>query len=119
MSRTQGGAELELKLKHIVLLLCQLGHLLPDSLHECRGGEATQGHAVHVLHHLGQALLGCCVRGRGRWLQCLVILQRKPGGTPQWIARMRKSLYIPRQRQLKKMRDMGSFAKYFHTITGS
>lgn len=56
-------AELKLELKHVILLLRQLGHLLPDSLHKCRGGEAAQGHAVHVLDHLGQALLGCCARG--------------------------------------------------------
>lgn len=51
-------AERELKLKHVILLLRQLGHLLPDSLHERRGGEAAQGHAVHVLQSLGQTLLG-------------------------------------------------------------
>lgn len=98
------GAELKLELKHVVLLLRQLGHLLPDGLHECRGGEAAQGHAVHVLHHLGQALLGCCAMGSGRLLQCLVvILQGQPGGAPLWVARVRKSsLYIPRQGHLGK-----------------
>lgn len=105
------GAELKLELKHVVLLLRQLSHLLPDSLHECRGGEAAQGHAVHVLNHLRQALLGCCAGGRGRLLQCLVVLQGQPGGAPLWVARVRKSLYIPRQGQLENIVNMTSVIK--------
>lgn len=93
------GQKIKLELKHIILLLRQLGHLLSDSLHECRGGEAAQGHAVHVLHHRGQALLGCCAGGL---LQCLVILQGQPGGGASlWVTRMWKSLYISRQGQLE------------------
>lgn len=40
----------KLKLKHVVLLLGQLGHLLADRPHKRRGGEAAQGHVVHVLN---------------------------------------------------------------------
>lgn len=104
----------ELKLKHVILFLRQLGHLLPDSLHECRGGEAAQGHAVHVLHHLGQALLGCCAGGNGRLLQCLVIFQGQPGGASLWVARMRESLYIPRQGNLKNKADKKSVILQLH-----
>lgn len=95
----------ELKLKHVILLLSQLGHLLPDRLHECRGGETAQGHAVHVLQHLGQTLLGCCARGGGRLIQCLVVLQGQPDGASLWVTRVRKSLNIPRQRHLENSAD--------------
>lgn len=107
-------AKLELKLKHVVLLVCQLGNLLSYSLHECRGGEAAQGHTVHVLHHLGQALLWCCARGRGWLLRCLVILQGQPGGTPLWVARVRKCLYISRQWQLKNRHEISHTLSSFY-----
>lgn len=90
-----------LKLKHVVLLLGQFGHLLADGPHERGGGEAAQGHVVHVLPHRGQVLLGGCAVGGGGLLRCLVILQGQLGGAPLWVARMRKSLHISRQRQLK------------------
>lgn len=92
----------ELKLKHVVLLLGQLGHLLADRPHKRRGGEAAQGHVVHVLNHRGQVLLGDCAVGGGGQLRRLVILQGQPGVAPLWVARMRKSLHISRQRQLKQ-----------------
>jgi len=103
---------LQLELKHVILLLRQLGHLLPDSLHQCRGGEAAQGHVVHVLHQLGQALLACCARGSGWQLQCLVVLQGQSGGAPLWVARMRKSLYIPGQGHLENRADMKSVIQF-------
>lgn len=92
----------ELKLKHVVLLLGQLGHLLADRPHQRGGGEAAQGHVVHVLSHRGQVLLGGCAVGGGGQLRRLVILQGQPGVAPLGVARMRESLHISRQRQLKQ-----------------
>lgn len=90
-----------LKLKHFILFFGQFGHLLSDSLHECRGGEAAEGNAVNVLHHLRQVLLGWCARGEGGLLQRLLIFQRQPGGAALWVAGVRKSLYVTWQRQLE------------------
>lgn len=86
----------ELKLKHVVLLLGQFGHLLADGPHERRGGEAAQRHAIHVLHHRGQVLLGDCAVGGGGLLCRLVILQGQSAGASLWVARMRKSLHVSR-----------------------
>lgn len=68
------GPVTELKLKHVVLLLGQFGHLLADRPHKRRGGEAAQRHVVHVLHHRGQVLLGDCAVGGGGMLWRRVIL---------------------------------------------
>lgn len=66
---------LELKLKYVVLLLGQFGHLLADGPHKRRGGEAAQRHVVHVFHQRGQVLLGdCAVGGGGLLWRTLVVL---------------------------------------------
>lgn len=96
----------ELKLQHVVLLFGQFGHLLADRPHKRRGGEAAQRHVVYVLRHRGQVLLGDCAVGGGGLLWRLVILYGQSVGAPLWVARMRKSLHISRQRQLKHRADM-------------
>lgn len=102
------------KIKHVVLLLRQLGHLQPDRLHQCRGGEAAQGHAVHVLHGVRKPFPGYRAWGSGWPLKCLVILQGQPGRAPLWVARMRKSLYIPGKGNLE---DAKSVLKRLHYIS--
>lgn len=97
-----------LKLKHFILFFGQFGHLLSDSLHECRGGEAAEGNAVNVLHHLRQVLLGWCARGEGGLLQWLLIFQRQPGGAALWVAGVRKSLYVTWQGQLENKKEQKS-----------
>lgn len=46
---------LDLELKHVRLLLGQLGHLFPDGLHQGRCGDVGQGRVGRVV--LRQALL--------------------------------------------------------------
>ena len=70
----QGGArkrqESHLELKHVALLLCQLGHFLPDGQDQGGGGQAAKGESVHGLPQVRPPLLGSsglwargCLRG--------------------------------------------------------
>lgn len=83
-AESHGAKALDLELKHVRLLLGQLGHLLPDGLHEGRGGDVGQGGVRGVV--LCQALLRGRGGGHGRLLQAgvqvgrLAVLAREPGG---------------------------------------
>lgn len=102
------GAEvLDLELKHVCLFLGQLGHLLPDGLHEGRGGDVGQGRVRRVV--LGQALL----RGRGGrprgLLQAgvhtcgLAVLARESGGRVLLVTRPGVSLDVPWEGDLQRV----------------
>lgn len=84
VGKFHGALALDLELEHVCLFLGQLGHLLPDGLHEGGGGDVGERCVGRVV--LGEALLR---GGRGRrrsLLQAgvqarrLAVLPRESGG---------------------------------------
>lgn len=102
-----GAKALDLELKHVRLLLGQLGHLLPDGLHQGRRGDVGQGGIGRVV--LCQALLRGRRGGHGALLQAgvhagrLAVLPREPGRGVLLVTGPGVSLDVPWEGDLQRM----------------
>lgn len=104
--KSRGAKALDLELKHVRLFLGELGHLLPDGLHQGRCGDVGQGCVRRVV--LCQALLGGRRGGHWGMLQAgvhggwLAVLAREPGGRVLLIPRPGISLDVPWEGHLQR-----------------